>query len=208
LTPVKEARCSMATGIIGRNFEVTAPIRKLVETKLAKIVDKLFDDVIDTRVVLQVEKYRNICEIIIDGKEHDVKSVQESDESMKDAINLALDHVKRQAQKHRETIRDHHRKDGGRKKANGDVTDWTVQVLDPGNLRYALTDPDSPEAPGAPRIIQTNSLPIRPMTIEDAALKLEHSKNEFIVFRDLDNDRVSVLYKRHDSNLGLIAPEF
>jgi len=85
----------MSTGIIGRNFEVTPDIRDLLDKKLAKIIDKLFSDVIDTRVMLQVEKYRNICEIIIVGKEHDVKSVQESGESMHEAINLALDHVKR-----------------------------------------------------------------------------------------------------------------
>src|SRR5436190_15935259 len=102
----------MATGIIGRNFEVTEKIRTLIDKKITRIVEKLFDDVIDTRVVLQVEKYRNICEILIKGKEHDVKSIQESDESMPDAINAALDHVKRQAQKNRKTIRDHHRKDG------------------------------------------------------------------------------------------------
>lgn len=198
----------MATGIIGRNFEVTAPIRKLVDTKLAKIVEKLFDDVIDTRVVLQVEKYRNICEIIITGRDHDVKTVQQSDESMKDAINLALDHVKRQAQKHRETIRDHHRKAGSLKKAHSVVTDWKVQVLDPEQLRNEKAGKKKSDTPGSHRIIQTNSLPIRPMTIEDAAMKLEHSKNEFIVFRDLDTDLISVLYKRNDSKLGLIAPEF
>ena len=45
------------------------------------------------------------------------------------------------------------------------------------------------------------------MTIEDAAESLDGSKNEFIVFRDLDNDRISVMYKRRDNNLGLIAPE-
>jgi len=27
------------------------------------------------------------------------------------------------------------------------------------------------------------------------------------VFRDLDTDKISVIYKRKDSNLGLIAPE-
>src|SRR5918996_5549156 len=97
----------MATEITGRNYEVTPKIRKLLETKLGKIQEKLFDDVIDVRCVLQVEKYRNICEILIVGKEHDVKSVQESDESMQDAINSAIDHLKRQAQKHREKIRDH-----------------------------------------------------------------------------------------------------
>src|SRR5438874_6784097 len=124
----------MATSITGRHYEVTKAIRDLITKKLDKIVEKLFDDVIDVRVVLQVEKYRNICEILITGKEHDVKSVQESDESMQDAINLALDHVKRQAQKNRKTIRDHHRKDGNHAKEDR-VTDWTVQVLEPGRLR-------------------------------------------------------------------------
>lgn len=186
----------MATGIIGRNFEVTGDIRALIEKKLSKVVDKLFADVIDTRVVLQVEKYRNICEILIVGKEHDVKAVQESDESMQDAINAAMDHVKRQAQKNRKTIRDHHRKDGNR----NPVSAWTVNVLEPGQLRESGDH-------NRPRIIKTNDLPIVPMSIEDAAQRLEDSKNEFIVFRDMDSDRISVIYKRRDNNLGLIAPE-
>jgi len=95
--------------IVGRNFEVTPDIRQLVESKLGRVEDRLFDDVISVRVMLEVEKYRNICEILIVGKEHDVKAVQESKTSMQDAINAAIDHVKRQAQKNREQIRDHHR---------------------------------------------------------------------------------------------------
>src|SRR5215211_2572696 len=121
----------MATEITSRNYELTSKIRTMLEKKLAKIEERLFDDVIDVRVVLQVEKYRNICEILITGKEHDVKTVQESDESMQDAVNSAMDHLKRQAQKNRKKIRDHHRKDG-----NGrDVTQWSVQVLEPGQMR-------------------------------------------------------------------------
>jgi ribosome hibernation promoting factor len=185
----------MATGIIGRNFEVTPDIRQLIDKKLSRM-NKLFDDVIEMRCVLQVEKYRNICEIIIIGKEHDVKSVQESDESMPDAINATIDHLKRQAQKNREKIRDHHRKSGNHDKTEDRVTDWTVQVIDPKKIRLT-----------AKRIIKTNNLPIRPMSIEEAAMRLDDSKNEFIVFRDLDTDKVSVIYKRRDNNLGLIAPE-
>jgi putative sigma-54 modulation protein len=190
----------MSTEITGRHFDVTPEIRDLIETKLAKIRERLFDDIIETRVVLQVEKYRNICEIIIVGKEHDVKSIQESEDSMQDAINTALDHIKRQAQKNREKIRDHHRKEGGVSHMPIDES-WNVQVLEPGNMRH-----DNEAA--MPRVIQTNNLPIRPMSIEHAALLLDDSKNEFIVFRDVDTDRVSVIYKRRDNNLGLIQPEF
>ncbi|HYH08279.1 MAG TPA: ribosome-associated translation inhibitor RaiA [Thermoanaerobaculia bacterium] len=195
----------MATEISGRNYEIPPDIRAMVETKLAKIEEKLFDDVIDVRVVLQVEKYRNICEILIKGKEHDVKSVQESDDSMQDAVNSALDHVKRQAQKNRKKIRDHHRHDNGDGAFTPDITEWAVQVLEPGNLRQEGEDEDGTRNP---RIIKTNNIPIRPMSIEEAALRLDDSKNEFIVFRDIDTDKVSVIYKRKDNNLGLIAPEF
>ncbi|PYQ29866.1 MAG: ribosome-associated translation inhibitor RaiA [Acidobacteria bacterium] len=188
----------MATEISGRNYEIPANVRDLVEKKLAKIQERLFDDVIDVRVVLQVEKYRNICEVIIVGKEHDVKAVQESGDSMQDAINLTIDHLKRQAQKNRKKIRDHHRRDGNGRQ---NVTEWAVQVLEPGNLRETGDH-------NRPRIIKTNNLAIRPMSIEEAALRLDDSKNEFIVFRDIDTDKVSVIYKRRDNNLGLIAPEF
>lgn len=188
----------MATEISGRNYEIPPDVRDMVEKKLAKIEERLFDDVIDVRVVLQVEKYRNICEILMAGKEHDVKTVQESDESMQDAINSAIDHLKRQAQKNRKKIRDHHRKEGNGRKA---VTEWAVQVLEPAQLREETEQ-------RAPRIVKTNNIAIRPMSIEEAALRLDDSKNEFIVFRDIDNDKVSVIYKRRDNNLGLISPEF
>lgn len=185
----------MATEISGRNYDIPPDVRELVEKKLAKIQDRLFDDVIEVRVVLQVEKYRNICEILIVGKEHDVKTIQESDESMQDAVNSALDHLKRQAQKNRKKIRDHHRGTKGKSA----VTEWAINVIEPAQLRTQDNNA---------RIVKTNNIPIRPMSIEEAALRLDDSKNEFIVFRDIDTDKVSVIYKRRDSNLGLIAPEF
>jgi putative sigma-54 modulation protein len=191
----------MATEISGRNYDIPGDVRAMLETKLAKIQEKLFDDVIDVRVVLQVEKYRNICEILITGKEHDVKSVQTSDDSMQDAVNSALDHVKRQAQKNRKKLRDHHRHGNGDAAFTPDITEWAVQVLEPGRLTDEANE-------GMPRIIKTNNIAIRPMSIEQAALHLDDSKNEFIVFRDIDTDQVSVIYKRRDNNLGLIAPEF
>lgn len=186
----------MATTITGRNYELTPKIRTMLEKKLSKIEDRLFADVIEVRCVLKVEKYRNICEILIVGKEHDVKAVQESGESMEEAINFALDHVKRQAQKNRKKIRNHHRV----RAASALVGEWKVQVLEPGRLRHTNDH-------NRPRIIKTNTLPILPMSIEDAAIRLDDSKNEFIVFRDLDTDKVSVMYRRRDNNLGLIAPE-
>ena len=180
--------------ISGRNYEVNDRIRELITTKLKKI-EKYFTDIIEIRCVLNVEKYRNICEIIVVGKDYDLKAAQEAD-SMDDAVQSTIEHLKRQAQKNHTKIRNHKRRS---KAATAAGTDWQVQILEPGQLRAQ----DS-----TPRIIRTTNLPIRPMSIEQAALLLDDSKNEFIVFRDLDTEKVTVIYKRRDNNFGMIAPEF
>ena len=178
--------------ISGRNYEVTEKVRKLLTTKVEK-VRKYFDDIIEVRCVLKVEKKSQICEIHVHGKHQDVDTTQKAD-SMDEAIQSAMDHLKRQAQKNRAKIKDQRK---GRVPAAAPVAkDWKVRVLQPGNLR---TDDSKP------RIIKTSKLPIRPMTIEQAALMLDDSKNEFIVFRDLDTNQVTVIYKRKDKNFGMIA---
>lgn len=57
----------------------------------------------------------------------------------------------------------------------------------------------------APRVIKSSALSIKPMSLDEAALQLESSKNDFVVFRDSGSDEVNVLYKRRDKNYGLIS---
>ena len=45
------------------------------------------------------------------------------------------------------------------------------------------------------------------MSIEEAVMQLEESTKDFLVFRNSANDKVNVIYRRPDNNLGLITPE-
>src|SRR5436190_443387 len=49
--------------IVGRNFEVTPDIRELIESKLGKVEDRLFQDVVSVRVMLHVYRYFSTCSI-------------------------------------------------------------------------------------------------------------------------------------------------
>jgi len=62
------------------------------------------------------------------------------------------------------------------------------------------------EAPG-PRVIRNRRFAVKPMTIEEAALEVGASADGVLVFRDASTERVNVLYRRKDGNLGLIEPE-
>ena len=48
---------------------------------------------------------------------------------------------------------------------------------------------------------------VKPMSVEDAALRVESSADAFVVFRNADTDAVSILYRRTDGNYGLIEPD-
>ena len=64
----------------------------------------------------------------------------------------------------------------------------------------ATAPPSTPER----RIVRASRVSVRPMTTDEAAKRIDSSRNEFIVFRNPETERISILYKRRDGNLGLI----
>ena len=177
---------------VGRSFQVDSQVRAYAEEKLDKAM-KFLEEPVEVRVTLEVEKHRQIADIHVSHRHGTIQATEETD-NMYEAMNLAADKVEKQARRARKKQVDRRRRPG-RKRAEQPV--WPMEVLD----RRSVGQGEGP------RIIKTSALQIKPMSIEEAALQLESSKNDFVVFRDSRSDRVHVLYKRRDENYGLIAPE-
>ena len=73
--------------------------------------------------------------------------------------------------------------------------------------RRALDSRAATEATKAPRIVRATRYAVKPMSLEDAALRVESTSDSFVVFRNADTDAVSILYRRSDGNYGLIEPD-
>jgi putative sigma-54 modulation protein len=177
---------------VGRHIELDDRIRRRAEEKLGRVV-KFLREPIDVHVTLEAEKHRQIAELRVSDRHGQFLSREENHDLL-EAIEIAVDNVEKQARRARARTVDRRRR--GRR-ANGETPGWPVEVLARESVGQG----------GAPRIVRTSTLEIKPMSLDDAALALEGSRNGFIVFRDADNDRVSVLYRRHDDDYGLIAPE-
>lgn len=174
-----------------RSYDLDDRIRDYAETKLQKVI-KFLSEPVEVRITLDSEKHRQIAEIHVAHK-HGVLQAREETDDVVDALNLAVDKVEKQARRAKTKAKDRRRRAD---RINGQQ--WPVEVLERGSVG----------AGSEPRIIKASTLQIKPMTIEEAALQLESSKNEFLVFRHSGTDRVNVLYKRKDENYGLIAPEY
>ena len=57
------------------------------------------------------------------------------------------------------------------------------------------------------KIVKRKTFPVRPMSVEDAAIEMELLGHSFFAFINIDTDRTNVLYLRKDGNLGLLEPE-
>ena len=180
----------MNIDFVAHSVQLDDSIRDYAESKLSKLT-KFLDEPIEIRVSLAQERHRCLAELRVAHRFGLIQAAEETDDVL-DSINLAVDKAGKQARRSRKKFMDKRRKAD---RNNG--THWPVDVLEKTSLAGGM----------APRIIKSSVLRIKPMSLEEAALHLEESKNDFLVFRDANNSQVSVLYKRRDSNYGLISPE-
>lgn len=178
----------MKVEYIARKVTLTDPVRDLTEKKLAK-VEKYFNDIIEVRVELGQERHLYVADIFIKGKDFDIRTTCRN-KDLTTAIQESVDKLEMQARKAKSRLKDN-------KRAVAESPSWSEEVL----------EPDSVES-GEPVIVTRSSIPVKPMTIEEAMMQLRGTGIDFIVFRNAASDRVNVLYRRRDNNLGLITPEF
>ncbi len=173
----------------GRHTDVTPAIRAHVEEHFGKL-GQLFGNSTTARahVIIDVVKNRHIAEILLHWREHTL-TAKDTNADMYQALTRAIAKIEKQALKLKKKIID------------------GKQWAKPTSAVAPQPDGDVLEAsPRPPRIIAARRYRVKPMTAEEAALSLAEDSNQFVVFRDSDTSRLSVLYKRKDGNYGLIQP--
>jgi putative sigma-54 modulation protein len=96
--------------LTGHHLEITPALRDYVQSKLERVTNH-FDQVIDVKVTLSVEKLKQKVEATLHVPGNDLH-VECSDDNMYSAIDLLADKLDRQVLKHKEKQGDHHRANG------------------------------------------------------------------------------------------------
>lgn len=172
----------------GRQVEVTQDLRDLTERKLGKL-SRVLHGITHVHVVIAADKHRQIAEVSIQSPRLSLTATDESGDSAA-SIATVIDKLTRQAQRHVGKLRERKRRAPSRA-----VALWS------GIMAAA------PAEAGGPRVIRSRRFVVKPMTVDEAVLQVGSSEDGFLVFRDAATERVNVLYKRKDGNLGLIEPE-
>jgi len=99
----------MQLNLTGHHIDITDSLRNYVEEKMVRI-ERHFDKVTNTHVILTVESQRHKAEATIHVRGNNIFA-ESTEENMYAAIDGLIDKLDRQVKKHKEKITDHHQKD-------------------------------------------------------------------------------------------------
>ena len=174
----------MKIKIVGKELKITDALNDYVEKKLERI-DKYFENA-EADVTLRTKKNEQIAEIYVNANGEKYRAVTE-DKDLYASIDKDIDILEGQIRKMK-TKKEKMMRDGSLKMMET-IDDKVSEISN--------------------EIIKTSYYEIKPMTPEDAVLKLqEKPTHNFYTFINVETGKVNVIHKLKDGkNYGLIEPE-
>lgn len=188
----------------GRQHKVTPANRKEVEAALAKI-QKFLGDKCEAKVILTTEKHRHKAEINIIARKGTLVALAEAGD-MTVAIGQALDHLHKQAVKYKtrwRTKKRHQQREWDGKPAT-EETQTVPQTADKTIVSVVVHKfPAIAKTTDVHLTHSSDSVAIRPMTLEEAIKEAHFRDRDVFVFRD-PKGKVMVLHRTRDGKMELI----
>ncbi len=182
----------MQVNVTFRHLAPSDSLKQFAQEKVEH-VRKYLDTASEAQVVLSLEKHLHAAEVLVHSGPFFLRGREKSDD-MYASIGLAMDKIERQLKRYKERLRQH--KPAGHHNANAvKITQQIVEVDESTGDAEALTS----------RIVATNELMAKKMTLDEAVTQLKLLEKEFLVFTSAETNHVAVLYRhKGEHTYGLI----
>ena len=184
----------MRLELTARHFTIAPTLRTLVDARLDRALRPLNDSAVSAQVVITREKTRFQAEVTLHARGEHFLHGEATGLDAQVAISAAIDKVERQVEKLK--------------------SKWTERKRKGVAAKAAAAGPAAPLARdgrddgGAPvRIIRQRRYAVKPMSVDEAAFEVGDGRDAFLVFRNASTEKINILFRRADGNLGLIEPE-
>ncbi len=192
--------------VTGRHVQVTDSMKDYAIDKISKI-ERFSDRIIDVTVTMDIQKLDHRVDIVLKVNHWTIKSSATTNQ-MYASIDQAVHKLERQQRRYRTRIQDHQAKGLA-------VVDMNVNVFQrPEDLTAEINDEieaenrrQEIEAYRPHHIVSKETRPLKTLTPEEAVIKMELSRDKFLIFRSEDDRKLKVIYRRSDENYGIIEPE-
>lgn len=187
----------MSVTVTGRKMPVTEALRQYADEKISNSMKVMDIDPLVAEVVLFVEKNPAnprpaVCEVTLRTKGHIIR-VEESEEDMYAAIDVAAAKVVRQLRKYKTRVID-------RKLRASEKSAVVAAPAAPATDLDQLME----ELSADEEVLRVKEIEFEPLTEEEALVKIDLLAHDFFAYTDRDSGMVNVLYRRDDGGYGLL----
>lgn len=173
----------MSVKIISKHVKVTEAIREKIESKFEKL-EKYINDDFDVHVKIDVKRKNQSIEATVYTKHGTIVRAEECQEDLYSAIDLLYDKLYKQLRKYKTQMIRRNRK-------NESIRFDNIE-------EYEDIDLDDDVIKRRKKFKMD-----KPITPEDAIVQMNLLGHQFFVFRNIETNETSIIYKRHDG-YGLI----
>ncbi len=204
----------MQIRVLGSNIEVGEALTNYVKDHLERHTNKYFDTAISAEVHFYKQNSVFFVNIVIN---EGVKSgiVIKSDASAQDAygcFNEAMEKAARQLRKYKSKIKNYRRQRGGLKaievnEKGYDALKYIISVTPYPLLQEVEEESSEENEESNLKIITEKTTEIEELTLDQAIMKMDLANLPALVFINIKNKRINVVYHRRDGNISWIDPE-
>lgn len=196
----------MQLNITFRQFGTSDALKEYARERVER-VNKLLDRAGEAHVVLSLERHLHHADITIHSGAWVLRGRDKSDD-MYASIDLAMDKIERQLRRYKDKLKTHHGPERVHHR-HGLINQLRVrhdvfEVADEAPPAPAAAAPPPSASPHAPRVVRSNELLAKAMTVEDAVVQMNLMNNDFLVFQNLASNEMNVVYRRKDGQYGLL----
>lgn len=186
----------MRLKVTGRHVEITEALHEHIEKKLDKM-SSYFDDIIEARVVLSVEKYRQFAEVAISGRGNMRAQSKEATDDMYVSIDKAIEKTEKQVRRHFQKTRKEKRRRGGEPRSAEEAPE-----------EESSDSEELFEQHGPYRVSISDKFPPKPMSVREAILQLDASDDTFLAFVNEETNEVNVVFTEEEGSYRLLRRSF
>jgi putative sigma-54 modulation protein len=192
--------------ITGRHVEVTDFMKNYAMEKISRI-ERFTNRIIDVNVIMDIQKLEHRAEIIL-KLDHIKITSQASSDDMYISIDQAVNKIETQLRRYKQKIQNHHAKKGMA------VIDMNVNVLrrpryeeDDLDMETELESITEANEYRVHEVVKQESMPLKVLTYDEAIMKMELSGDVFLIFKNEEDQKLKVIYRREDDDYGIIEPQ-
>lgn len=194
--------------VCGRHVHITEPMKQYAQEKIAKL-ERLGDRIIDVTVTMDIQKLQHKVDIVMKYGHTMIKSSAVT-RDMYLSIDKAVEKLQAQLKKYLNRIHHHHQKAHPVIDIQESVYERIPEEDEVQSINAEIEEENKrceSKKLEMPRIISQETRPLKILTNEEALMKMDLSQDEVLVFRSEEDRKLKVIYRRHDGNYGIIAPE-